>query len=323
MKKKKEKKEDEQENKKKFIIQLVILILLLLTFMGIVLHYILKTSHVPTPQPEEIIVDTTAEQPIISSGQPTTTKQIIGTSVEGRAIESYSYGNGTTTILFVGGIHGGYEWNSVLLAYKLIDELEADLIKIPEGINVEIIPVLNPDGLYAVIGKEGRFALEDIPEKSTLLNGQGRFNANDVDLNRNFDCKWKPSSSWRGEVVSAGSSAFSEPEAEALKKIVEEKNPKAVVFWHSQANAVYASECEEGILPETLALMSSYAQSANYKAVESFDAYPITGDAEGWLASIGIPAITVELSNHEDIEWEKNVAGVQSVLNLYSEPLGR
>ena len=232
-------------------------------------------------------------------------------------------------MLFVGGIHGGYEWNSVLLAYKFIDQLEAELIEIPEGLSIEIIPVLNPDGLYAVINKEGRFALEDIPEKSSLANGQGRFNANAVDLNRNFDCKWESNSTWRGEIVSAGSSAFSEPEAQALKKIVEEKNPEAVIFWHSQANAVYASECEEGILPETLALMSNYAEPAGYKQVESFDAYPITGDAEGWLASIGIPAITVELSSHEAVEWEKNLAGVLSILDLYStssstnEHLGR
>jgi hypothetical protein len=89
------------------------------------------------------------------------------------------------------------------------------------------------------------------------------------------------------------------------------------VFWHSQANAVYASECENGILAETLAIMNAYATAANYQAVDAFDAYEITGDAEGWLASIGIPAITVELSTHETIEWEKNLAGAKALFEYY------
>ena len=50
-----------------------------------------------------------------------TERQIIGASVQGREIDSYTYGKGETHLMFVGGIHGGYEWNSVLLAYTFID----------------------------------------------------------------------------------------------------------------------------------------------------------------------------------------------------------
>ncbi|MCA9360408.1 hypothetical protein KC730_00785, partial [Candidatus Kaiserbacteria bacterium] len=73
---------------------------------------------------------------------------------------------------------------------------------------------------------------------------------------------------------------------------------------------VYASECENGVLPETLTLMNAYSVAGNYGAVPVFDAYPITGDAEGWLASIGIPAVTVELEGRTSIEWTRNLAGV-------------
>jgi len=45
----------------------------------------------------------------------------------------------------------------------------------------------------------------------------------------------------------------------------------------------------------------------------------VTGDAEGWLASIGIPAITVELSTHETIEWEKNFAGIRALLDHFGK----
>ena len=98
-----------------------------------------------------------------------------------------------------------------------------------------------------------------------------------------------------------------------------ETGPEGVVFWHSRANNVYASECEEGILPLTLELMSAYAQAADYGEVPVFDAYPITGDAEGWLASIGIPAVTVELETRDSTEWLRNKAGVEATLELYRE----
>lgn len=242
---------------------------------------------------------------------------VIGLSVEGRPIKTYTYGNGKNHLLFIGGIHGGYEWNSVLLAEKFIDYLEKNPLSIPENITVTIIPSANPDGVYKITNKEEYFTVSDIPKGTNLPAGTGRFNAHDVDLNRNFDCKWKPESTWKGNLVSAGTSAFSEPETKAIRDFILENNPVAVIFWHSQSNAVYASECEDGILPETIKIMNQYSKASGYPAVDSFDAYEITGDAEGWLASIKIPAITVELKTHETIEWDKNLAGIKALFKYY------
>ncbi|MFA5745106.1 MAG: M14 family metallopeptidase [Candidatus Paceibacterota bacterium] len=240
---------------------------------------------------------------------------IIGSSVEGQAIDVYTYGDGATHLAFVGGIHGGYEWNSVLLAYEFMDYLSANPEIIPKTVSISIIPSANPDGVYKIIGKEGRFTATDVP--TGVSEELGRLNADGIDLNRNFDCKWQPESMWRGTVVDAGSAPFSEPEARAIRDFVLENNPVAVVFWHSQSNAVYASECENGILPKTLEIMNTYAHASGYPAVDSFTAYKVTGDAEGWLASIGIPAITVELETHKTVEWEKNLAGITALLELY------
>jgi hypothetical protein len=241
---------------------------------------------------------------------------VIGHSVEKRPIEVYIYGQGDTHLLFVGGMHGGYEWNSVFLAYKFMDYLEEHPESMSDNITIAVIPSLNPDGVYKVVGKEGRFSFADVPEDTGSM-GVGRFNARGVDLNRNFDCKWQAESAWRGNTVSAGEEAFSEPEARAMRDFVLEYEPNAVVFWHSQANAVYASECEDGILPATLDIMNVYADASEYQAVDSFDAYEITGDAEGWLASIGVPAITVELSTHETFEWEQNLAGINALIRYF------
>jgi len=262
--------------------------------------------------------DKNIPEEIVELVSPDPQHNVIGSSVEGRDIETYTYGKGEKHLTFIGGIHGGYEWNSVLLAYKAIDYLKIHPEIIPDNLTVTIIPSANPDGVYKVTKKEGRFTIADIPESDATI--PGRFNANKVDLNRNFDCKWQPESTWRNQPVSAGSATFSEPETQTIQNFVLENNPIAVIFWHSQANAVYASECEQGILPETLDIMNTYAEASGYPAIATFDSYEVTGDAEGWLAFIGIPAITVELKTHEDIDWEQNLAGIKALFNYYNQP---
>lgn len=249
--------------------------------------------------------------------QATSSYKVIGTSVQGRIIESYTFGTGETHLLFVGGIHGGYEWNSVLLAYQFLDYLNQSTSIVPKNISITVIPSLNPDAVFAVTKKEGRFGVGDV-STNKVVRANARFNANGVDLNRNFDCNWKPKSTWQTKTVSAGTKVFSEPETSALRDLVLEYKPDAVVFWHSQANAVYASECNKGILPQTLDIMNAYAKASKYSAVKTFDSYAVTGDAEGWLASINIPAITVELSSHETIEWERNLAGIKALFDYYT-----
>ncbi len=267
-------------------------------------------------QTEELTPIIEIETPAVI--QATTSTHVIGVSVQDRDIESYTFGTGETSLLFVGGIHGGYEWNSTLLAYELIDHLSVNEI-VPSNITVHIIPTLNPDGLFEATNQEGDFTKEDIPDIDIHTTGIGRFNANKVDLNRNFDCRWTKESTWRSRAVSGGSRAFSEPEAIALRDYVSEINPTAAIFWHSRANNVYGSECGEAVATETLTLMSTYANAADYGEVPVFDAYVVTGAAEDWLASLGIPTVSVELESRDDSEFARNLAGTKATLELYSE----
>jgi predicted deacylase len=273
-----------------------------------------QTSESPTLSPEEQTLPTES----IPEAKATSSITQIGSSVEGRPIMSYTFGTGSTTLLFVGGIHGGYEWNSTLVAYAFIDELTKQTFAVPEALTITVIPNLNPDGLFAATGLSGQFTAADIPQNDAHETGRGRFNANGIDLNRNFDCNWQPTSTWRGKTVTAGTSAFSEPEAAALRDLVLRTQPRAVIFWHSQGNAVYGSACEAGILADTTEILTRYAQAADYAAIPLFTAYPITGDAEGWLASIGIPAITVELESRTSAEWERNRAGISALTTWYA-----
>lgn len=247
--------------------------------------------------------DILVEEPIIDTAA-TSTVSIIGKSLQGKDITAYIFGTGSTSLLFVGGIHGGYEANTVRLTEAVVEEFQLHPEVIPKNVTVHIIPNLNPDGYALPI---------------TASNFDRRMNANGVDLNRNFDCRWAPESSWKSEVVSAGESAFSEPEAAALRDYVASSTPAAAVFWHSAGGAVFTSECGSGVLPQTETLMNTYASAASYDAAGLWTAYAITGDAEGWLANIGIPAVTVELETRDSIEWTRNWAGVVATLQLYAE----
>jgi hypothetical protein len=255
---------------------------------------------------------------VIAPEIPDPQDSVIGTSVQGRKIHAYTYGKGATRVVFVGGMAGGYEWNGALLAYQYMDYLDANPTSIPSDLSVTVIPELNVDGVFKATGKEGKFTQADVTTDTKTL-AAARPNADGVDLNRNFDCNWKPTSMWQEKVVSAGKAPFSEPESAALRDFVASTKPVAAIFWHSQAGGVYGAECNNGILPSDTAIKNVYAKASGYPAVDLFTAYSITGDSEGWLASIGIPALTIELTNHQDTEWDKNLAGVQAILTYFKK----
>lgn len=241
--------------------------------------------------------------------------EAIGMSVENNPITAYHFGTGDTEILFIGGIHGGYEWNTALLGYDVVDYFKANPSVIPSNVTVTVIPVMNPDGLKKVAGTVSRFEPSVIKGETSV----GRFNANNVDLNRNFDCDWKSEGVWQNKTVSGGDSAFSEPESQAIRDYVDSHSIKAAVVWYSAAGGVFASNCHKEVLPETKALMNTYAKASGYKAYESFNFYEITGDMVNWFAKKDIPAVSVLLTNHTSTEWDKNKAGIDAILATYKQ----
>lgn len=245
-------------------------------------------------------------------------RTVVGSSVNGTDITAYHYGGGDTEVLFVGGIHGGYSWNTALVAYELMDYLEENPTAVPENVRVTVIPVMNPDGLERVVGTTDRFVASDV-STSDIERVSGRFNENDVDLNRNFDCEWQENATWQNRTVSGGDAPFSEPESNALRRYVVENEPDAAIVWYSAAGGVFASNCRNGVLSETTELTNLYAKASGYRAYESFDFYEITGDMVNWMAKNDIPAISVLLTNHDDVEWSKNKAGIDAVLEYYAE----
>lgn len=213
--------------------------------------------------------------------------------MRGQSLSARVFGQGQHIIMLVGGIHGGYEANTIRLVDELIAYFETTPGAVLPGITLVLIPALNPDG--AALG-------------SAL---SARFNANGVDLNRNWDCGWQPEAFFRTLPVNPGPQPFSEPETVALAALIHDLRPAAVLFYHSAADAIYAGDCPGGGV--SAAMSAVYGAAAGYSFGESFGSYSVTGTASTWVDGLGIPSADVELATHENTDFDRNLRGVMAL----------
>ncbi|MBK8900435.1 MAG: protein kinase [Anaerolineaceae bacterium] len=234
---------------------------------------------------------------------------VIGQSSDGKDIVAVRMGNGPQTLLLVGGIHSGYAPNSVQLAEQLAAHFAQNLTFIPNNVTIYLVTNLNPDAAAA----PGELA--------------GRLNANGVDLNRNWDCRWDPDPAVLGEVRegAGGTAVLSEPETAALNSFIAQIQPDAAVFWGAgrRANGVVSpGACEERSLVSR-ELVHYYAIAAGYDFLnrpEILADPALTGDVTNWLDKIGIPTIYVILPDFLEVNFEREWAGVLSVISAVSVP---
>ncbi|MDX1991687.1 MAG: M14 family zinc carboxypeptidase [bacterium] len=218
---------------------------------------------------------------------------VIGQSVQGRELVAYSLGQGNLTLMLVGGIHGGWEANTSQLVGELMAFFEANPGYIFPGVRLILIPTLNPDGL--VLGR-------------TL---EGRFNANGVDLNRNWGCGWQAEAVFRETPVNPGTAPFSEPESVALAAYILQVRPSVVLFYHSAASGIFAGDCETGNISQPMSAI--YGQASGYTFGAEFTSYPVTGTASTWVDGLGIPSADVELATTSATDFEQNLRGVMAL----------
>ena len=217
-----------------------------------------------------------------------------GYSKNGRAINAYTFGSGGRTVLYTGSIHGN-EHSSRLLMNAWINELEANVRNIPAGTQVVIVPSVNPDGVAA----------------------NTRTNANNVDLNRNFDV-----SDWRSDVETVNGSPFpggggsapgSEPETRALANLTRELRPALTMSYHSSASYAIANTC--GNSP---AQADTYARLTGYRNMTGASgafSYQITGTYDDWICEkLGLPSVLIELATSTNAEFGRNKSALWAML---------
>ncbi|MCA9970789.1 MAG: hypothetical protein KC425_11275, partial [Anaerolineales bacterium] len=220
--------------------------------------------------------------------------RVFGQSAGGEALEVTRIGVGETAVLLVGGMHAGFAPASVALAARAIDHFTQFSDTLPAGITLYVVPNLNPDSVGGAVE-----ALD------------GRVNANGVDLNRNWGCNWNAEASWRDQPIPAGDAPFSEPETRALRDLIREIAPAAVLVFEARGEIVVPGVCDGRSISEALAQV--YADAAGYEA-GIISLTTVTGDVTDWLDSQGIPAVAPLLADYETLDWEANLAGIAAVL---------
>lgn len=286
---------------------------------------------IPTDTPTETA--TVTEQPTaipptetatVVANLPTPTQgpfmwgEVIGSSSGGHPLEAFHLGYGKTHIMVIGGIHGGYEWNTILLTYELIDYLGANPAVVPDHVKLTFVPSANPDGQVLVTGQAGRFSRSQVSADTR----PGRFNSNGVDLNRNWGCNWAADTYWGDRFVrdGGGYAPFSERESWTLRDYIVENEPELVIFLHSAAPGIFPGACNGVQVPDTLRLAEAYGAGSGYIVRSGgFNFYTITGESSDTLNLIGIPAFTVELNNHQDTDFLQNLGGLITVMDT---PMG-
>lgn len=136
-------------------------------------------------------------------------RRVIGTSIQGRPLEAIRMGDPKgVTVAVIGVIHGNEE-AGLLITDELVN------MQVPKGVNLWVIPSMNPDG--------------------TVLNRRG--NANRVDLNRNFPYGWARIGQ-PGYSQYSGPNRASEPETKAIVSFLREIKPALGLWYHQDLNII-------------------------------------------------------------------------------------
>jgi predicted deacylase len=206
--------------------------------------------------------------------------QTLGTSVQGRSIEMFTYGQGDRPVLVIGAIHGN-ESTTAIVAQRFGEYLHLNP-QLTLDVPVAIIPIANPDGRSAL----------------------SRTNANKVDCNRNFPAKNFRTKPTKSKMYYGGSESASEPETLALIKAIDMLRPRLIISIHSIGDG---KQCNNYDGPAKL--VAERMQKFNsYPAVPTIG-YPTPGSLGNWAGvDRQIPMITLELPRalSGEIAWENN-----------------
>ncbi|MGZ3670327.1 MAG: M14 family zinc carboxypeptidase [Bdellovibrionota bacterium] len=165
-------------------------------------------------------------------------------------------------ILLMGGIHGD-EPEGVWLAGRTLEMLRQDAAKV--RVPWALIPCLNVDGLA----------------HKTRVNGRG------VDLNRNYPSRnWAPHS--EKPRYPPGASPGSEPEIQAVVRLIGELQPRLIIHCHSWEPCIVYAGAPGRRDAERLARSSGYETRGDI-------GYPTPGALSqyGW-GDLRIPVICIE-----------------------------
>jgi hypothetical protein len=231
---------------------------------------------------------------------------VIGKSWEGRDIgclkisDNVKKDEDEPESIFMGA-HHAREWISVEIPIALMNTLlkgynkDDKITSLVNTREIFIVPVVNPDGLYY---SQTQYKMW----RKNRRKNQGTSNMG-VDLNRNYGYQWGnvgASSSPYSDTYH-GPSAFSEPEAQAMRDFEKKRNFVTSVSYHSYGQLIlypygYGYDIynpEEDIFKK---MSKEMAKFTKYRPQNSAELYPAMGDHDDYAyGDQNIMAFTFEL----------------------------
>ncbi|MEB3237007.1 MAG: M14 family zinc carboxypeptidase [Candidatus Sericytochromatia bacterium] len=169
-----------------------------------------------------------------------------------------------------------------------------------------VVPMSNPDGHAKVVaGENRRKNMNDSQGGMGLLGLDGNAFPG-VDLNRNFPFHW-------GEVGASkdplsptfrGAAGGSEPETQALMRLIGGRNARYMMSYHSYSNLIlwpWGHTEAPAPDPRLPGIGRKLAQLTGYRGIQSKDLYLTSGDISDWaFGTQGTMAFTAEVGSWDD-----------------------
>ena len=247
----------------------------------------------------------------------------IGQSFEGRDIWAIKLGNDPNNdedepeVLFT-GMHHAREpmsfMNLYYYIYWLLEnyQIDEDATNIINNRELWFIPIVNPDGYEynrSIAPNGGGMQRKNM--RNTCSGS-----ADGIDPNRNYSYMWglddQGSSPDPCSETYRGTGAFSEPETQAIRDFVENRDFKIAMNFHSYSNLLiypFGYSYDNPIDQDDLNTFIEYAQDMtqynNYAWGTGTELlYPVNGEACDWMYGVhGIFAYTPEVGSSSDGFW--------------------
>ena len=192
------------------------------------------------------------------------------------------------------GLHHAREWSTSELVLAIVQNLtsaygnDTRLSWLVDNREIWIVPVVNPDGLDYALDSDQWW------RKNRRLNIGGEYG---VDLNRNYNGSQNGDSEgeWGGVGTShvtsddtyCGEAPFSEPETQAIRDMVYQRDFEITLDFHSYGNWVmwpwgYTANITEDDA-DLVRIGTELAAINGYTPAQSVDMYATTGDSLDWL----------------------------------------
>ncbi|OHB81843.1 MAG: hypothetical protein A2Z38_12005, partial [Planctomycetes bacterium RBG_19FT_COMBO_48_8] len=236
---------------------------------------------------------------------------IIGSTHEGRDIWAIKISDNPSEdedepgALFMGCQHAR-EWIAIevplYIAQYLADnyDIDADVKWLVDNCEIWIVPIVNPDGY------EFSRTSDRMWRKNRRDNGDGTFG---VDLNRNWSYMWgrQGLSGTTNSIEYRGPSAFSEPETQTIRDLVQAHDFRFLLDYHSWGQITYSpwgytfDPCPDDIPMSTMkfTIRNLIKETSGAIYIDWFDwpgAYVTSGDSCDWgYGERGIYSFGIEL----------------------------